>query len=327
MIPDQPRSLRQARPILVTGIARSGTTWVGRILAASDEVGYLDEPFSRAPTHGGSIRLPVDHACTYVTAENEQRFLPALDQALRFRYPLGRQLARCRNRTHVRRTFDSWRAFAQNRGRRPLVKDPNVVFSADWFRRRLDSDVVVVVREPLAVAGSWKRLGWTFDFADLLEQPALMRDWLGRFEPQMANARREGWGLVDSVSLLWHVIYETVADERFPHVHLVRHEDLSRDPLGGYAKLYDALGLAFSDRVAEAVVASSSAENPSATRIEKPYATALDSKANLDNWRDRLTGDEINRVRSLTEETAVRYYPDLTGGDVVPHAMCLTRVG
>jgi Sulfotransferase domain len=296
------------RPILVTGMFRSGTTWVGRILAASGEVGYIDEPFNRSATHGGSIRFPVDHWYTYVTAENERRFLPALVPALRFEYPLARQLTRCRNRTHLRETLRSWRGYVRSRGQRPLIKDPNAVFSAEWFMRRLGSDVVVVVREPVAVVGSWKRLGWSFDFTNLLEQAALMRDWLGRFEPQMSAARQAPWGLVDSVALLWHVIYAVVADERFPQVHLVRHEDLSRDPLGEYAKLYDTLGLTFTDTVAEAVLASSSGENPAETRIEKPFDTVLDSKANLENWRYRLADDEIARIRQLTQETAARYY-------------------
>jgi hypothetical protein len=288
---------------------RSGTTWVGRILAASDEVGYIDEPFNCSPTHGGSPRCPVEHWYTYVTAENEQQFLPVLRRALRFEYPLARELMRCRNRSHLRETLRSWRGFVRSRGRRPLVKDPNAVFSAEWFMRRLESDVVIVVRDPVAVVGSWKRLGWTFDFANLLAQPALMRDWLGRFEPQMSAACRAPRSLVDSVALLWHVIHAVVADERFPDVHLVRHEDLSRDPLGEYAKLYDVLGLTFTDAVTKAVSASSGSENPAETMIEKPYDTVLDSKANLENWRYRLADDEIARIRQLTEETAAHYYP------------------
>src|SRR5207248_5322906 len=115
-------------------------------------------------------------------------------------------------------------------------------FSVEWFARRFDSDVVLLVREPLAVVSSWKRLGWSFDFANLLEQPLLMRDWLQPFEREMSTARSESWSLVESVALLWRVIYSVVAEERFPRVHLLRHEDLSIDPVGEYGKLYEGLG-------------------------------------------------------------------------------------
>jgi hypothetical protein len=37
----------------------------------------------------------------------------------------------------------------------------------------------------------------------------------------------------------------------------------------------------------------------------------IDRRATLGNWRHRLSAEEIERVRRLTENTAARYYPDL----------------
>lgn len=298
------------RPILVTGMPRSGTTWVGRILTASGEVGYINEPFNLARSPG-SFRVPSDHWYAYVTTDTEKRFLPALSQALEFEYPLARELRRCRNRTDLLHTLRSWRDFLRSRGRRPLVKEPHAVFSAAWFAQRLGSDVVVMVRQPLAVVSSWKRLGWSVDFGHLLAQPALMRDWLEPFEGEMTAALGPSWELVDRVALLWRIIYSVVAHERFPRGHLLRHEDLSRDPNGEYARLYAALGLTFTAAVASAVAESSGKDNPVETLVDQPHATQLDSQANLENWRHRLTSEEIDRIRQHTEETATLYYPDL----------------
>jgi hypothetical protein len=298
-------------PILLTGIPRSGTTWVGRILSAGGEVGYINEPFNLAVSPG-SFRVPVDHWFAYVTTDNEERVLPALRPALEFEYPLARELRRCRNRTDLDHTLRSWRDFVRSRGRRPLVKEPHAVFSAAWFAHRLRSDVVVMVRQPLAVVSSWKRLEWSFDFANLLDQPALMRDWLGPFEAEMRGALSPAWSLVERVALLWKIIYSVVADERFPRVHLVRHEDLSADPAGGYAHLFELLDLAFTPQGAEAVARSTGADNPTETRVEKPHETKLHSKANLENWRHRLSTEEVDRIRELTEEVAARFYPDLS---------------
>jgi hypothetical protein len=293
-----------AKPILLTGMPRSGTTWVGRILAASGKVGYVNEPFNLAASPG-SFRVPLEHWYTYVTSENEGQILPALTPALRLQYPLARELRRCRNRTDLLHTLRSRRAWV--RGQRPLIKEPHAVFSAEWFARRLDSQIVVMIRDPLAVVSSWKRLGWTVDFADLLDQPLLMRDWLEPFEREMSAAR--SWGLVEQVALLWRVIYSVVADERYPSVYHLRHEDLSSDPIGEYAKLYDALDLTFDDAVADAVARSSSSENPTETTVEKPHETRLDSKANLENWRHRLTDDEVRQIKHLTADVAAHYYP------------------
>jgi hypothetical protein len=306
-IPDLP-----GRPILVTGMPRSGTTWVGRVLCAGNGAGYLDEPFNLA-TSPGTIRVPVDHWYPYVTAENEGEIVGALEPLLRFEYPLGRELRRCRRYIELLHTVKMWRSFVRGRGRRPLVKEPHAVFSAEWFARRLASDVVVTVRHPAAVVSSWKRLDWSFDFANLLGQAALVRDVLGPFRSDMERALEPCHDLVDRVALLWHVVYRTVAGyrERFPAFHIVRQEDLSREPMEGYRALYEALGLPLTREAENAIAAASSAANPKETSVEDPHETRLDSRANLTSWKRRLSDDEVDRIRNVTAETAALFY----GGD------------
>jgi Sulfotransferase domain len=300
------------RPILVTGMPRSGTTWVGRILTASQEVGYINEPFN-LESSPGTVRLPVEHWYTYVSRENEERFLQPLFNLITFRYALARELRRCRTRTDVHHTIKMWLTSVRNRRRRALVKEPHAVFSADWFLERLGADVVVTVRHPAAVVSSWRRLEWNFDFANLLQQPKLMRDRLEPMRAEMEAALSPQSDLVDRVALLWRVIYSVVGEygRRSPYVHVVRHEDLSRDPLGGYAKLYGVLGLSFTADAAKAVRASSSRDNPKETSVESPHETRIDSRANLENWKQWLSKDEISRVRRITEETAFLFYSGL----------------
>ncbi|HJR18024.1 MAG TPA: sulfotransferase, partial [Gemmatimonadales bacterium] len=198
------------QPILVTGMPRSGTTWVSRMLDASGQVGYLNEPFNLAMSPG-TFRIPVDHWYTHITDENEARVLPALHDALAFKYPLARELGRCRSRADLHRTLKGWRTFLRHRNRRPVIKEPHAVFSAAWFACRLSSNVVITVRHPAAVVSSWKRLGWDFDFTNLLEQPLLMRDWLEPFRPDMEAALSSEKDLVDRVALFWSIIYSVVS--------------------------------------------------------------------------------------------------------------------
>jgi hypothetical protein len=306
-IPDLP-----GRPILVTGMPRSGTTWVGRVLCAGKGAGYVNEPFNLS-TSPGTMRVPVDHWFPYVTADNEPAILGALEPLLRFDYPLGRELRRCRTYDELLHTLRWWRGFLRSRGRRPLVKEPHAVFSAAWFAQRMGSDVVVTVRHPVAVVSSWKRLGWSFDFTHLLRQPALVRDLLRPLRSDMERALDPSHDLVDRVALLWHVVYRTVADyrERFPTFHIVRQEDLSREPVEGYRALYEALGLPLSRGAETAIAAASSAANPKEPSVEHPHDTRLDSRATLTTWKRRLSDDEADRIRNVTAETAALFY----GGD------------
>ena len=42
----QMSTIKNSKPILVTGSHRSGSTWTGRIISAAPHVGYIHEPFN-----------------------------------------------------------------------------------------------------------------------------------------------------------------------------------------------------------------------------------------------------------------------------------------
>jgi hypothetical protein len=62
---------RQA-PILVTGMARSGTTRVGRMLEARDEVLYRGEPLNIRQSPGLFVK-PIDRWYPYICLEKRIR--------------------------------------------------------------------------------------------------------------------------------------------------------------------------------------------------------------------------------------------------------------
>jgi hypothetical protein len=292
-------------------MARSGTSWVGKMLLAGGHFGYVHEPFNLT-SPPGAVRVPVQHWYTYVNHENEQSVLPALADALEFRYPLGRELGRCRGLADFLHTAKMWRRSIRSRNLRPLVKEPHAVFSAEWFARRLHSQVVITVRHPAAVVGSWTRLGWNFDFADLLAQPMLLQDWLEPFREEMKAAMAPSHDTIDRIALLWRVVYSVVAacQSRSPDLIVVRHEDLSRRPVAEFGTLYRRLGLAYTAEVAEVVRASSDKANPAELPDGGAYGTAMNSAANVDRWKRRLRREDLARIRKLTAAVAARYYPE-----------------
>ena len=193
---------------------------------------------------------------------------------------------------------------------RVLIKDPFAVFSIPWFARRLNFKVVVTVRHPAAFTSSLKRLGWNFDFSDLLDQPLLMRDHLEPYRARMQSINSDD--IIGQASLLWTMFYRFVhsARELNPDFIVVRHEDLSRDPVNGFRDLYASLGLDYTPRAEKRILNSSSSENPAELSRKKVHAVKLDSRANMDNWKKRLTDEEVKRVREMTEEVAQFFYPE-----------------
>jgi hypothetical protein len=297
----------------VTGAHRTGTTWVGKMLAAAPGVAYISEPLNVLHRPGVlSARTPYWY--TYISAENEAEYLPGLRRTLALRYRLGAELLSLRSVKDAGRMLRDVRVFWGGRlsGALPLLKDPFAVFSAPWFARRLNCQAVITVRHPAAFASSLKRLGWHFDFSDLLAQPALMRDHLEPYRTAMEAMLRAPQDVIGQAALLWQMVYATAAkfQRDHPDFILTRHEDLSQDPEAGFEELYCRLGLDFTAQARETVLTSSSAENPGELSTRAVHAVQLDSRANLHNWKHRLTSEEIGRIRDLTAETAAYYYPD-----------------
>jgi hypothetical protein len=298
-------------PILVTGTHRSGTTWVGKMLAADAGTAYISEPLN-VLHRPGVFRAKVKYWYQYICEENEKEYIPAFEELLEFDYHFWDEIRSLRSRRDVLRMGRDFFIFYNGlmRGHRPLLKDPFAVFSTPWFARRLNCKVVVTVRHPAAFASSLKRLNWPFDFQDLLAQPLLMRDHLEPYREEMESMRSED--VIGQAALLWKLIYRSVQATRDsnPDFIIVRHEDLSRDPIPGYEALYTALGLEFTPRVEKTILNSSSSENPRESSRKDIYNIKLDSRASLDNWKKRLTVEEIERVRKITEEISALYYSD-----------------
>jgi hypothetical protein len=302
-------SLQQ--PLLVTGAHRTGTTWVGKMLAAGG-FAYVSEPLN-VLHRPGVMRAPVAKWYTYITRENEADFLPAFQRTLALRYNLLTELTSLRSRRDLLRMGRDLAIFWRGRIlRQPaLLKDPFAVFSLSWFIERLNCRAVVTIRHPAGFASSLKRLNWPFDFKDLLDQPMLMHDHLESFRADMQRVAADD--IIGQSALLWRMVYQVVhADsEKFPSILVVRHEDLSADAVAGYARVYESLGLAYPERVQDVIRNSSSSENPAELSRKKVHSVKLDSRANLDNWRKRLTAEEISRIRALTEDVAALYYPEI----------------
>ena len=299
------------QPILVTGAHRTGTTWVGKMLAAGG-FAYVSEPLN-VLHRPGVMAAPVRHWYQYITRENESEYLSAFQKTLALRYGLFSEIKSLKSRRDFLRMGRDLGIFLRGRVvRQPvLLKDPFAVFSLPWFAERLDCRVVVTIRHPAGFASSLKKLNWPFDFKDLLDQPLLMRDYLEPFRADMERIRPDD--VIGQSALLWRMVYRVVdsISKSNPSIILLRHEDLSLDPAAGYARAYESLGLAYTAQVQETIRNSSSSENPAELSSRKTHSVKLDSRANLENWKKRLSADEIARVRALTEDVASLFYADV----------------
>jgi glutaredoxin-related protein len=204
---DHQGEMSELRPILVTGAHRSGTTWVGRMLAASDHFGYISEPLN-VWHRPGVMRTPVKHWYTYICEENEEKYRKAFQETIKFQYHTIQEIQSLRSLKDIMRMGRDWRAFSQGRKnrQRAVVKDPFAVFSSRWFFNHLGCSVVITVRHPAAFVSSLKRLNWPFEFSDLLKQPLLIRDLLSPFHKELEEMVVSPGDVIERSCLLWRLI-------------------------------------------------------------------------------------------------------------------------
>jgi len=302
--------LSAGAPILVTGAHRSGTTWVGKMLALAPGVSYIHEPFNPR-TAPGLSPARFDRYFTVVTSENEARYRPGLEQTVRFRYGLGDQLRSLRGAADLARTGRDLVRVQRARmtGARPLVKDPIALLSAEWLVASFGMDVVVLIRHPAAFAASLKRLCWKHSFATFVQDgrvPEVLRPYEAEIREQ---AERPG-EILAQAALLWRVLYNAVDGyrERHPDWVFLRHEDASLDPVGTFERLYERLGLELTAAARAEIARASAPDNPA--ELSTPHAVELDSAASLGRWRDDLTAEEVETLRERTRDVWPRFYSD-----------------
>ncbi|MEM7114006.1 MAG: sulfotransferase [Chloroflexota bacterium] len=302
---------RRNRPILVTGSHRSGSTWVGQMIARSPEVTYVHEPFNVNP-RAGIYSGQFEHWFTYVCAENGGLYEEYLRHCVEQRYPLALKLKAAEGLKDVARVVRNYGRFALSSPshQRVLIKDPIALFSAEWLANTFDMDVVVLIRHPAAFAGSIKQANWPHPFTHFLNQPLLIRDHLSEFADDIELFANSDQAILDQAILLWNMIYATVIKlkERQSSWHFIRHEDLSTAPVEQFADLFQNLHLEYSQSVQDEISSHSLAIH--SQKEHEILSIRRNSYANLSNWKQRLTPQEVKRVRAGTEELCHHFYDD-----------------
>lgn len=291
-------------PILVSGSHRSGSTWLGKMIALSDDVGYIVEPFHRKYGISGNL---FTSWFTYICEENEEKYYEALSKYLKFKYPFFLKLKEANNLRDYGRALRDNAIFSWHRvnSRRPLMKDPISIFSAEWLYKTFNMDVIILIRHPAAFVGSIKKVHWRTGMNNFLSQPLLIRDHLNDFKHLMKEYEKSEKDLIEEAILIWNMIHSVILKYQREHKDwfFVRHEDISKNPLEQFEDIYRYLDLEYTDAIKDQII-NFTTNKESSDKIKR------DSKENVWSWKKRLNAEEIERIRTGTKEISSHLYSD-----------------
>lgn len=306
------------RPILVTGSPRSGTTWCGQVLASQPSVFYVEEPFHQKHPPG-VCEAEFDRWFQHIGPYNEDEYYEALQKTAELRYSAWRQ-ARTAARGIQRKSkpglsgivealteWFRWTA-ARLSGKRPLLKDPIALFSAEWIADRFDAQVVMMVRHPAGFVHSIQRAGWRHPIEHLTSQPALLDGVLSPIADELKEASARSLDIFEEAILLWKAVYcaVDVYRQRHPEWIIVRNEDLAEHPMEEYRRLCSHLHLPFDTEMQETVRSYTQSSNPSGDVTL--HTTKRDSRSEAWKWKQILSEDIKYRIREETAPECKQFY-------------------
>lgn len=272
------------------------------MIALSHKVKYIYEPFNI----GTEDPKPLVKWFEYVNEDANRQHTNLVSKYLQDK--IGITLGRTKRDLAGARTVRDlykvvWLAW-NNCSRRPLIKDPIAVMSADWLFKTFKMDIVILERHPAAFVAGLKLKDWQFDFNHLLSQKELMSVIHPDFSEKVSIYTADPPGIIDQGILLWNIIYDRINQykKQFPSWMFIRHEDLSHDPIEEFQKIYDYLGLPYTDEVKTAIT--------NTTNLEKESSFKRNSVSNILSWKKRLDQHEIDRIRKNTDNVASEFYDD-----------------
>jgi hypothetical protein len=297
--------------LVLVGVARSGTSWLGHALGRARGVRFYYEPdnVDADPSTIGTAGQRGFGPYPVIDDDRDAgQFAPLWDLVFSGRLPFAlRERRRLRPAASValrlpRSVRDPLvRAAAAFSARRPgraeniVVKTIYATFSLEWLVARYRPRVIAMQRNPLNVVSSWRELH--IPLFDLATRPSLRTRYIEPlgFEPPDAAApevARIAW----HVGLLTHVI--SLALDRHPEWIFVTHEDLCEDPATTIRRVSEQVGLEWTDDIDRFLNDNNRhGEGLAPVRIATEEPT---------KWRQRLTDPEIAQIETVLNKFPTR---------------------
>jgi hypothetical protein len=303
--------------ILVTGAPRSGTTFLGAMLALPSGILEIEEPFNFETGIEG-----LDKPFLYMPAhtepsEEDERYVELINTLLEGGAWYKQSPLRAETNNPLKQLARSLLVSRQNLGYklqtmnpfmdRYIIKDPNACFMAEYMDKCFQTKTVVIMRHPTATIASYKRLNWRYSLAGLQNQSALMKDFL---EPIIGGIHPNKISAIEEWSYLWVCIYTVLTQcaDRDPNMTLITHDQLSRQPQETMSMLYEKFGLLYTPHIQKEVEKHTSSENPADPRDNAVHDLYRNSAEVNERWKKLLDPDEVSTIRRITESIAYLYF-------------------
>jgi hypothetical protein len=257
--------------MLIAGAGRSGTTWLGELVNATNRLRTLFEPFSR-----NHLDDPNFHVRQYINTDSDDALL----------YTTVRRILCGRTRGQWIDRYNK-RILAQKR----LIKAIHANLFLNWIHVHFPKmPIVYVIRHPCAVALSRVQCGWNAQgaIADLLDQQDLVVEHL---EPMLDLIQKTS-DPFESHIIMW-AVENAIPLSQFSssEIHIVSYEDVLRDPQGELDRIFHFV------KLEQPTLALDKYHTPSCmTNRDKKFTSG---PRKISQWREHVSRQMLDRANGI----------------------------
>lgn len=277
-----------AKSILISGSARSGTTWLADILSAALNGRIMFEPFNARQVRPYSQF----NYFQYMRPEEEN---PALEAFCRQLFTGAIRNAWIdRQVEYLNAEFRVIKAIRANL----LLK---------WVQQRFpDMPQIFIIRHPCAVVSSRMELGWDTDkdIEPFLSQPKLVEDFLGPHLDTIREARTDA----EKHAVIWCVT-NLIPLKQFKDggLEVIYYENLCTQPNVEMHRIFAAVNRPFQEE------SLASLTRPSTTSL--PTSAILTGDDRLESWRKKLTDRQVDAILTIVDAFGLDH---IYGENIIP---------
>lgn len=285
--------VRHHRPLMVTGMPRSGTTWLARLFASAPNTALPGRepmnPRGRQFALGGTLT-----GWARVT-----QLTPRQRRALWACYMGWHPLAYSRYGHH--------QLHALLPGRRCVVKDPFALLSIPAVADATNAEVTVLFRHPAAMLASYRRMGWTTDYDEV--QPIIETFNRGNHARITSLPAPGEVSPAAEMAHFWRALYEiTMADiDSRPdlRVRFVSHAEIAGGGESAARRLFDDVRLPVGSEVAAMMgdPDRGATEPPSAADTGELHRFGRSPSSVAESWRKRIPAHEVLEIEEVAQAT------------------------